>query len=349
MTRWMGGFQTRISRLSWTSAASAALALQAAACDRREDIRPDPSIGGSTGTTLLSDGSFDVAVDAVETDRETVDSQPPPVGCPKDLPGPSMVEIPAPGGVTYCIDSTEVTQAQYFDFLTAKGVDLDAPTAGDTSGQREDCEGKNSRFAPYTNDENPTGCSIYPLAFDWSRGHPDYPVGCVDWCDANAYCAWAGKRLCGKIGGESLDVEKLSGEVLNMPSSQFYYACSQGDKTAYSYGDKFESSVCADKALATAASSDSGTAASVNQPAGFPDTCRGDTAPYDQVHDLSGNLGEWQDGCWTVEGAPGTGCGVSNSNSSKYPTEAEALRCDSFAMIGSEQKLTSVGFRCCLD
>jgi formylglycine-generating enzyme len=32
----------------------------------------------------------------------------------------------------------------------------------------------------------------------WLDGRDDYPINCIDWCDAAGYCKWAGKRLCGK-------------------------------------------------------------------------------------------------------------------------------------------------------
>jgi hypothetical protein len=36
-------------------------------------------------------------------------------------------------------------------------------------------------------------------------GSGNFPITNVDWCDAYAYCAGIGKRLCGKIGGGTLD------------------------------------------------------------------------------------------------------------------------------------------------
>jgi len=96
--------------------------------------------------------------------------------------GPNMVRVPTVDGRSYCIDATEVTQAQYSQFLFVK--------KGDTSGQEARCTWNMSYGV--------TCGGFDPVA----RG--GYPVVCIDWCDAVAFCSWAGKRLCGKIGGGSL-------------------------------------------------------------------------------------------------------------------------------------------------
>ena len=93
--------------------------------------------------------------------------------------GPAMVMLPE----GYCIDSTEVTRAQYQTWL-----DTNPPT----SGQGFDCDW-NTSYAPDADCMNAaevcsTGCDAHPQV-------------CVDWCDAYAYCRAVGKRLCGKIGG----------------------------------------------------------------------------------------------------------------------------------------------------
>lgn len=109
------------------------------------------------------------------------DAQPGTDGGSNSEGGPSCKgdHGPAPVDVgTYCVDSTEVTGRQYLEFLAAK--------AGDTSGQPVDCSW-NTTFEP--------AADIDPN---------EYPVAFVDWCDALAYCTWAGKRLCGKIGGGPL-------------------------------------------------------------------------------------------------------------------------------------------------
>jgi hypothetical protein len=94
------------------------------------------------------------------------------VECPRTA-GPTMVKLP----LGYCIDSTEVTRAQYARWLNSE------PS---TKGQVPACTW-NTSFVP---------------SKEWPPiGDLDTPVTYVDWCDAFAYCEAVGKRLCGRIGG----------------------------------------------------------------------------------------------------------------------------------------------------
>ncbi len=76
---------------------------------------------------------------------------------------------------TFYIDRFEVTNAQYYEFLEY------IRETGDHS--------KCHKEEPIDNDHVP---------FKWEidyYNHPDYPIVRVDWYDAYAYAAWAGKRL----------------------------------------------------------------------------------------------------------------------------------------------------------
>jgi len=117
-------------------------------------------------------------------------------GCGGTLPGPPMINA---GG--FCIDTTEVTQAQYKAFLDAKGTDF--------SGQPSMCASR-----PYASSGGP-GCVWSPSTT------PNLPVMCIDWCQASAYCKWAGKRLCGKIGGGATPLSDFASTTVD----QWYKAC----------------------------------------------------------------------------------------------------------------------------
>lgn len=76
---------------------------------------------------------------------------------------------------TFYIDRYEVTNAQYYEFL-------------DYIKKTND-HSKCLEHEPLNKDHKP---------LKWEKdyyNHPEYPVTRVDWLDANAYAAWAGKRL----------------------------------------------------------------------------------------------------------------------------------------------------------
>jgi len=91
--------------------------------------------------------------------------------------GPAQVAVDLLGK-QYCIDATEVTRAQYAVFY----ADSNRPTIARCAWNTD-----------YT-------ATMWPATVMTQ----DYPVVGVDWCDAATFCAWAGKRLCGAIGGGTL-------------------------------------------------------------------------------------------------------------------------------------------------
>ena len=135
--------------------------------------------------------SRDGMAEAIDADLTAPDGS---ERCPSGR-GPAM-SIVADG---FCMDNTEVTKGQYEEFLAAS-----VPV--DPSGR----------------------CSfnVDHAIRDYvavATTNPNQAVAGVDWCDARDYCAWAGKRLCGKIGGGALAYPDHAAA-----NSQWYRACSQG-------------------------------------------------------------------------------------------------------------------------
>jgi formylglycine-generating enzyme required for sulfatase activity len=212
-----------------------------------------------------------------------------------------MVFIGA-GSTGFCIDMTEVTGAQYAAFISDVGTGFEKPAG---------CE-SNTTLARASD-----GCSGTP--------GPNLAAAadCLDWCDAAAYCAWAGKRLC-------------------VDDSEWEKVCTTDGSFDYPYGDVYEPLTC------NGADSDGDPGFQLTNkthpPGTFPN-CHGQSAPYDQVLDLSGNVTEWVDSCVGTTGASDS-CTVRGGG---YGAEYDKLTCASAPARTRNQQSFSDGFRCCAD
>jgi len=216
------------------------------------------------------------------------------VDCPAGR-GPTAARVRFDGG-SFCIDTTEVTNAEFAAFLTAKGTD--------TSGQPAACAA-NTSYVP---------TDTWPI----QQGHENDPVVYVDWCDARAFCQWAGKRLCGS---------RVDAFVTR---DEWYVACSHDGARAYPYGTAYDPSAC------------NGGATTGNLvPVGTKPGCVGG---YDGLFDMSGNASEWVDACKD----DGTCQHRGGAFYSKDPA-APRLSCSDFGGIGRLESYSTVGFRCCAD
>jgi formylglycine-generating enzyme required for sulfatase activity len=218
-----------------------------------------------------------------------------------------MVVIPLPDAGSFCIDSTEVTRADYQAFVDAE------PSL---SLQPACCSWNTSYYKP----------PATPLP-----GPDDVPAVFVNWCDAAAYCAWAGKRLCGKIGGGSL----TGPESVDPMASQWLYACTQGGLKKFPYGSSADDTACV--------TFDHKGGAQQLEPVGTAPGCVGG---FPGLFDMSGNAGEWDDSAVVAE------CGETDlvaMRGGSYGNIAEEADC---AMRTSTTRLTASnlgGFRCCKD
>ncbi len=227
-------------------------------------------------------------------------------GCPA-APGPPMVDV---GG--YCIDATEVTNAHYAAFLA---------TSPPIQNQPFYCY--NGPAWPLLNDINFVPSGGWPPP----PGKENHPVVYVDWCDARAYCVWAGKRLCGKIGGGQMPYN----DYANASQSQWYRACSAAGTLDYPYGNSYEPLSCNGQ--------DYGAGATL--PVGQAAQCEGG---YPGIFDLSGNVHEWEDAC---NGVSGNNDGCHIRGGSYLVSASHLLKCGSPFSVNRQSATYTRGFRCC--
>ncbi len=224
---------------------------------------------------------------------------PPPKACPKNgdggtVEGPALVLVDFDGG-RFCIDETEVTNEQYDRFLVATN------DGGDTS---------------FLDGSAPDGCAPYTTfkpALD-EVGGPDSPMQVLNFCNAFAYCRWAGKRLCKSNG---------AGAARN----EWRIACTKAGTQSYPYGAAFDPSACN---LA-----DGGAL----PPKSFAKCVGG----YPGIFDMVGNVSEWIDQCE----AAGTCAAVGGAY---YNTSPEAGICShSEDTAIKSPTYQGIGVRCCRD
>jgi formylglycine-generating enzyme required for sulfatase activity len=232
-------------------------------------------------------------------------------GCPRSLPGPSLVKIDSPSGA-YCIDSTEITNGLYKDFVDAQRGSLQAVTS--ISG----CQ---------------PVATLKPDVPNWLiLGTEKLPAQRVNWCQAAAYCNWTGKRLCGKIGGGPLP--PIQSFWTNPATAQWFNACSRGKGVTFPYGDTYMPGLCVDPASG-------GQPQEVTSKPG----CQGG---FPGLFDMSGNLWEMTDNC---DGpGPNDNChscgGAYDSVADPPPNQFACSYCRTW---GRTAAASDIGFRCCKD
>ncbi len=222
--------------------------------------------------------------------------------CP-DAPGsPAMIAVGGWNGRAYCIDTTEVTNAFYAAWLE---------TSPETSGQRPECAG-NTTFVPASGAPPKT----------------DVPVVEVDFCDAIAFCAAFGKRLCGRITGGP-------GPYFGHddPSqSQWQSACTRGGATPFPYGSTYDPNAC------NGSDAKYGTPLSAFALPGCIGASPG-------LVDMSGNVWEWEDAC-----IPGdASLPVCRRRGGSFSSSADYMSCDARSSRPIDATENNTGFRCCAD
>jgi formylglycine-generating enzyme len=203
---------------------------------------------------------------------------------------------------TFCIDSTEVTNAAYAAFAEAG-----APIEGGVA-------------CAYKSGSGTT-------AFDPSK--PDHPMVFVDWCDAVAFCRWAGKHLCGRITPVGGSHTIPAAEIGNPVASAWVAACTDRGNRVYQYGNTFDGSAC------NILDGGSGAAEKV----GSRMSCQG---PEAGLFDLGGNVWEWIDACDAFDGGSQEGCRFIGGG-----FRSAGYTCDVASGFARGATANDVGFRCC--
>lgn len=232
------------------------------------------------------------------------------VDCPNPVGTGAMVKHDLPGGGFFCIDKYEVTNSEYRNFVESTQPPSQPP----------ECSW-NTNFAP----EAGNGCS------NTDDYEPDllkhYPVTCIDWCDAHAYCEWAGKRLCGAITGGGLGANDFDDPGV----SQWHASCTINGARTFPYGNTYVSDRCNDLSSPFAGPA---------EVTSFDDCTGG--FPAQKTFHMSGNVQEWENAC------TGSGASANCHVRGGYWLHQEATAsCASDFTESRSRREKNIGFRCC--
>lgn len=216
-------------------------------------------------------------------------------------------------GIHVSIDATEVTRAQYAEWLA---------TNPEPTQQDHLLCSANTSFVPDSDCMN----GAHVCKGDACGNHPQ---ACVDWCDARAYCNGIGKRLCGKIGGGHNPFENAA----DATQSEWYFACSSDGLNLFPYGSSYVPSACHTEIFGDAWST---------QPVSTGATCQSSCA-FGGVFDLNGNVMEWEDSCITDRPEP-----ICHARGGSVGSGDGSSLC-AYMAASAPHMVTdySIGFRCC--
>jgi formylglycine-generating enzyme required for sulfatase activity len=220
--------------------------------------------------------------------------------CPQGR-GPDMVYVDAKNSLpAFCIDSSEVNAGQYRAFI-ADG----APLAKDAR-----CKWNTGADGPSTDVSD------------------RLPATDVDWCDAQSFCQWSSKKLCGKADGTP------SSFIGGAPDNAWILACSAHGQKLYPYGARFNESAC--------------NIGGNLEPVLTRSACLGG---YPGIYDMGGNAEEWLDSCNATDGGASSAlCTTTFALAVERPSATALDRVCNKAFEGQDAisaKRPTLGFRCC--
>jgi len=236
------------------------------------------------------------------------------VVCPNTTRGPALLPAGIIAGKGFCIDRTEVTEEQFDGFLRDVGDPSAAPDLLPAV-----CDFK-QRFGPV----NFRSSSILPMRR-------------VDWCDAAAFCAWAGERLCQPVGEPVYDSAPITAQ-----NSEWYYACSAGGTRRFPWGNDPQPLACNARCSDTCDRD-------LREKVGTRGVCQGGV---EGVYDLGGNQREWVGWCdfrdpvtlhCRVQG------GYWADPRREHESDDDAGDCQTNKSLHIVTTRDDIGFRCCAD